>query len=75
MLKLFSDMRRKIWGFDACECKIEIEWSTLQGKPVYYAVCESTLARRRLSDTNCEDVLNELFWDFCMRNADWMGVS
>ena len=72
---MFSDLRLKIWGDEAHACNIEMEWSSLHGKPVYYAVCESTLARRRLTNTNCDDVLNDMFYDYCVENASWMGVS
>lgn len=75
MLEKFSKIRSKIWGDEVHACNIEVEWSTLHGKPVYYAQCESTLARRRLTDRNCEEVLNDMFYDYCVENASWMGVS
>ena len=71
MLKKFSDMRSKIWGDEAHACKITFEVSN--GK--FYAECESTMDRRLLTDSNCEEKLNDMFYDYCVENADWMGVS
>jgi hypothetical protein len=28
-----------------------------------------------LNDKNYERVLNDMFYDYCCENADWMGVS
>jgi len=28
-----------------------------------------------LTDTNYREVLNDMFYDYCVENASWMGVS
>jgi hypothetical protein len=40
-----------------------------------YAECESTFDRRRLTDSNYREVLNDMFYDYCVEKAAWMGVS
>lgn len=40
-----------------------------------YAECESTLDRRRITDTNYREILNDMFYDYCVEKASWMGVS
>ena len=40
-----------------------------------FAECESTLDRRRLTETNYRQILNDMFYDYCTENAAWMGVS
>ena len=60
---------RYIWGNEANMVKIEEENGRL------FAECEFTLSRRRLTEDNHEEVLNDMFYDYCVENADWMGVS
>jgi hypothetical protein len=61
---------RQIWG---SECyHVVLVW-TPEGK--LYAECENTLARRRLTDENHREVLNDMFYDYCTENASYMGVS
>ena len=71
MLKKFSDVRSRIWGSEAYACTIVYE----VGKDKFFAECEATLAHRRLTIENCEEVLNDMFYDYCVENAAWMGVS
>jgi hypothetical protein len=71
MLKKFVNAKAQIWGYEASACTIVYEVST--GK--FFAECESTLAHRRLTDSNYEEVLNDMFYDYCCENADYMGVS
>jgi hypothetical protein len=40
-----------------------------------YAECEFTMDRRRLTEENYEEILNDMFYDYCVENADYMGVS
>ena len=75
MFKKFSDIRSRIWGDEANACNITFKVSELDGKVRYYAECDSILERRRLTDSNCEEVLNDMFYDYCVENASWMGVS
>ena len=61
--------RDRIWGDEAHNLGIVYE----NGK--YYAYCELTLERRRLTEKNHHEVLNDMFYDYCVENANWMGVS
>jgi hypothetical protein len=71
MLKVFVDCKARIWGSESHACRIVYEVST--GR--YYAECDSTLEQKRLTKSNYERVLNDMFYDYCVENADWMGVS
>lgn len=59
----------EIFGDEWYNCKIVEE----NGK--FFAECESTMQRRRLTDSNYVEVLNDMFYDYCVENADYMGVS
>jgi hypothetical protein len=71
MLKKFVDAKARIWGSEAHACTIMFE----VGKGKFYAECDSTLDRRLLKDKNYEEVLNDMFYDYCCENASWMGIS
>ena len=71
MLKKFVNAKAQIWGCEASACTIVYEVST----GWFFAECESTLAYCRLTDCNYEEVLNNMFYDYCCENADYMGVS
>lgn len=60
---------RNIWENEANMVKIVEENGRL------YAECETTMYRGRLTEENYENVLNDMFYDYCLENADWMGVS
>lgn len=61
--------KAQIWGDESHNCSIIFEVST--GK--YRAECG--VDSRVLNDKNYDRVLNDMFYDFCVENADWMGVS
>lgn len=71
MLKMFVDTKARIWGCESYACSIVYEVST--GR--YYAECGSTNETKRLTKENYERVLNDMFYDYCVENAEWMGVS
>jgi hypothetical protein len=75
MLKKFVDCKNRIWGNEANACNITFVVSKLDGRIRWYAECASTLERCRLTDSNYEEVLNDMFYDYCVENAEWMGVS
>lgn len=75
MLKKLVAVKNKIWGDEDYACNIGFRMSPIDGKPRYYAECESTLGYAELSERNCEDVLNDMFYDYCVENASYMGVS
>jgi len=69
MMKKFSDAKARIWGCEAHRCTIGYEPMANR----YYA--ETELDRKRLTDKNYERVLNDMFYDYCVENASYMGVS
>lgn len=71
MLKKFVDMKAQIWGSESHACSIVFEVAS--GR--YYAVCDELGEEKRLTEKNCERVLNDLFYDYCIAKAAWMGVS
>jgi hypothetical protein len=40
-----------------------------------YAYCAETAQSKRLTDLNYRNVLNDMFYDYCVEKAAWMGVS
>lgn len=71
MLKKFVDCKARIWGSESYACSIIFEVST--GR--YYAKCDSIMEEKRLTESNYERVLNDMFYDYCVENANEMGVS
>lgn len=61
--------KAQIWGDESHACTIVYEI----GKHKYRATCG--LDSRILNEKNYERVLNDMFYDYCVENADWMGVS
>ena len=66
----FRDALKQIWGSESHAISFLV---TPDGK--VYAECESTFDRRRLTDSNYRDILNDMFYVYCLENAAWMGVS
>lgn len=66
----FRDALKQIWGSESHNV-------TFIGTPdgMLYAECEFTLDRRRLTDSNYHEILNDMFYIYCLENAAWMGVS
>ncbi|NDC23380.1 MAG: hypothetical protein EBZ49_04545 [Proteobacteria bacterium] len=71
MLKKFIDCKARIWGSESYACTIVYEVSS--GK--FFAECESTCSKKRLTYENYSEVLNEMFYDYCVKNSSYMGVS
>lgn len=59
----------RIWGDEADQCAIGFD-----GKR-YYAECALFGYFRYLNEKNYDYVLNDMFYDYCLENASWMGVS
>ena len=66
----YKQTLEQIWGSESYQISLV---GTPDGK--LYAECESTMQRRKLTDTNYREVLNDMFYDYCVENASWMGVS
>jgi len=62
-------VKAQIWGDESHACSIIYEIGTHR----YRAECEGD--SRILNEKNYERVLNDMFYDYCVENASWMGVS
>ena len=62
-------VRARIWGDESHACTIIYEVGTHK----YRAICGND--SRVLNEKNYERVLNDMFYDYCVENASWMGVS
>ena len=69
MLKKFVDAKARIWAYESHACSIVYEVSTQR----FYAETQNDI--KRLTEENYERVLNDMFMDYCVQNADYMGVS
>jgi len=67
--------KAQIWGDESHACSIIYEIGTHK----YRAECEcgrlGVCLSRILNETNYERVLNDMFYDYCVEKASWMGVS
>jgi hypothetical protein len=61
--------KAQIWGDESYACTILYEIGTHK----YRAMCGDD--SRILNEKNYERVLNDMFYDYCVENASWMGVS
>jgi hypothetical protein len=68
--KMISDAVAQIWASESHNVTFLV---TPDGR--LYAECESTMDRRRLTDSNYREILNDMFYIYCLENAAWMGVS
>ncbi len=71
MMKKFVDAKARIWGSEAYACTIVYEVATQR----FYAECDSICESKRLTESNYDRVLNDMFYDYCVENASYMGVS
>jgi hypothetical protein len=69
MFKKLMDCKARIWGSESHACIIVYEVAT--GK--FRAECG--IESKILNEKNYERVLNDMFYDYCVENATWMGVS
>ena len=70
MIEKYKRALEQIWGSESHEISILV---TTHGR--VYAECESTQDRRTLTDNNYVEMLNDMFYNYCMENKSWMGVS
>lgn len=75
MLKKFVDAKARIWGDEAHACEITFKLNKLDGRTRFHAVCDFTRERCRLTENNYEEVLDDMFYDYCTEKASWMSVS
>jgi hypothetical protein len=67
--KDYISVKNQIWGDEAHQCAIGMD------DKGYYAECILFGMFKRINEKNHANVLNEMFYDYCLENANWMGVS
>ena len=65
-----QDAIAQIWGSESHRVSVLLDVCG-----VFHAECEDTYQRRRLSENTYRQTLNDMFYDYCVENASWMGVS
>ena len=70
-METINNAKTRIWGAESYRVTIVYEISTQR----FYAECEDILTTKRLTLNNYERVLNDMFYDYCVENASWMGMS
>lgn len=60
----------QIWGSESYQVSLML--NTIGN---LYAECDFTHDRRRLTDSNYVEQLNDMFYNYCVKNKSWMGVS
>ena len=74
-LEKINDAKVRIWGSESHRLTIIYSVSTRTDTVQFIARCDDTLEERRLTETNYVQTLNDMFYDFCVEHAAWMGVS
>ena len=67
--------KAQIWASESHRLTIISSVSTRTDTVQFIARCDDTLDERRLTETNYVQTLNDMFYDYCVENAAWMGVS
>ena len=68
--KKYKIALEQIWGSESYQVSLML--STIGN---LYAECDFTHDRRRLTDSNYVEQLNDMFYNYCVKNKSWMGVS
>ena len=66
-----NNVKARIWADNSHEVSI-IYYPSLDR---FVAKCDAIMEEKRITLATAERVLNDMFYDFCVENADWMGVS
>lgn len=69
MMQDYINAKVSIWGDESMWCAICFDGER------YTAQCVMTDTLRYINEDNYSDVINEMFFDYCMQNAKYMGVS
>ena len=73
--KMISDAVARIWANESANVLIIYNVSTSGRETEFSAQCDSICESKRLTESNYERVLNDMFYDYCVENASYMGVS
>ncbi len=60
------DAIRQIWGSDSYQISVSLD---VCGR--FYAECETTYQRRRLTEKSYIETLNDMFCDYCTEKCAW----
>ena len=71
MLGKFVNYKNRIWGDEAYACNIVYDVDS----SMFYAECGDPALTLKLTESNYKRVLDQMFYDYCVENASWMGVS
>lgn len=71
MFSEFLNYKNRVWGDESHACNIVYHVDA----GLFYAECESTTTMLKLTESNYKRVLDQMFYDYCVENAEWMGVS
>jgi len=74
-LERINAAKAQIWASESHRLTIVYSVSTRTDTVQFIARCDDTLDERRLTETNYVQTLNDMFYDYCVENAAWMGVS
>lgn len=66
----YKQALEQIWGSESY--RVTFLLSTIGN---LYAECDFSYDRRRLTESNYVDILNDMFMVYCLENRSWMGVS
>ena len=68
-MQMITDAKSRIWGSESYRVTI------IKDNDKFYAECEDIITTKRLTADNYIRVLNDMFYDFCLEKAMYMGVS
>jgi len=72
---MISDAVAQIWASESANVLIIYNVSTNGRETEFVAQCDSIGESKKLTKSNYERVLNDMFYDYCVENASYMGVS
>ncbi len=70
-LNQLNNIKARIWQDNSHEVSI-IYYPRLNR---FVAKCDAIMTEKRITLNTAERVLNDMFYDYCVEKASWMGVS
>jgi hypothetical protein len=73
-IKDIQNAKAQIWANESHDCTIIFDGTNeaIRSEGKYYAECDLTGERKRLTASNFERVLNDMFYDYCVEKAIWI---
>ena len=74
IIKKFMDCKAHIWHHESYACTIVYDGrnKAIHSEGVYYAECDLTGDKMVLTEKNCEQVLNDMYYNYCVERASSM---